>query len=235
MMLVGLLLGALVAGQQANRQASSGPQADGPAQPATAPADNLEYWLGRAGAAQTRPAAATAPAEKENDARREDALPGVIELSDGRVLAGRLYTTRETPFQVYLASQKRWRRVPLIAALSVTAVVVEEKMAAKWRWKEMGVPERVYSGQAYPTRRLKWKFRLIDGSELTGAVKGQPLWLQQGGRKKGPFILHERSKGLTGQKLKDLIYVKRVIVSRRMMEKVLAEEKRRPATSPAKQ
>ena len=65
--------------------------------------------------------------------------------------------------------------------------------------------------------------RLIDGSTVIGEIKGQPLWIELGDKRTGPLVLHERSKGKMGQKLKDLIYVKRIIVSRKMMEAVLKD------------
>jgi len=153
----------------------------------------------------------------------EDALPGVVELSDGRVLAGWLATTVEKPFSVYVEQTKIRRRIPLECVLGITAVVVEEKMELAWRWKGMGEPQRVYTGKRYPTRRLKWRFHLIDDSYVEGEVKGQPVWIEHGGGRLGPYVLHERMAGQEGQQLKDLTYVKRIIVSRRLMEQVLGE------------
>ncbi len=188
----------------------------------TPPATNLDYWLRQAEPADdtdkgiTRGArpfgAGTGPA-------REDAVPGAVQLTDGRILAGWLYTTREQPWEVFDARTERWRRVPLAAILSVSAEVVREDMELEWRWKDMGVPERVYTGRMYPTRRLMWRFRLADGSTLTGAVKGRPLWiLMPGGGRQGPFVLHERMRGEPGQGLDDLVHIRRAVVSRRVLE-----------------
>ena len=216
-----------------------------PATPATKPAkgDNLSYWLGQAQTAPAGDANAAAaagpgknPFQKETDENfhRQDALPGVIQLSDGQVLAGYMYTTAEKDWQLWIDSEKRWRRVPFLAALSISAVVLEEKMEPVWRWKEMGVPERVYTGEEYPTRQLAWKVHLIDDSTLTGTIKGQPVWIEHDGQKHGPYILNETVKGPTGQKLKDLITVKQIIVSQRLMEEVLGQGKPAgPASGPA--
>jgi len=198
------------------------------------PAGDLDYWLSRAKDADTQPA--TSPAGK-NPFRQgadtpQDALPGVVELSDGRQLAGKILTTYENPWQVYDKQTGRWRRVPPAAVLSITAIVVEEKMELKWRWKAMGEPERVYTGESYPTRRLRWKFHLVDNSSITGTVKGQPLWVRSRGKKAGPFVLHERSSGAVGRKLKDLVYVKRVFISRRLMEQVIREQAQRQPRKP---
>lgn len=162
--------------------------------------------------------------------RREDALPGVVELSNGRLMGGWLFTTAEKPWIVFVEAEQRWRMVPFIAVLSITAVVEEEKMEQEWRWKEMGVPEKVFTGREYPTRRLLWRFHLIDDTTITGAIKGQPLWVELAGRRVGPMVLNERSKGEMGQKLADITYIKRIIVSRRAMDQTLKDQ---PASLPA--
>jgi len=178
----------------------------------------------QAHAATTEPAASQ-PADQAPP--REDALPGVVELSDGRVLAGWLYTTQEKPFSVYVDEGKQWRRIPFECVLSIAAVIVEEKMELSWRWKATGEPERVYTGKRHPTRLLKWRFHLIDGSYVEGTVKGQPVWAQAAGKTLGPYVLHERSQGQDDQTLKDLLYAKRIIISRRLMEDVLSDTPRR--------
>lgn len=217
--LIGIILVGIAAGLCSGQPAVS--------QPSTVPANNLDYWLGQARTTQTKPATNQAnppadnlvnPFSSKQGASRPDALPGVIELSNGKILAGWLYTTSEKDWEVWVESDKRWVHVPFLAVSSISAVVVEEKMELFWRWKGMGEPERVYTGQKYPTRRLQWKFHLIDGSCVTGDVKGQPLWVELDGRKSDPMILQERTKGEVDTELKNLVYVKMVIVSRRMMD-----------------
>lgn len=207
------------------------PADSGPAAQPIGPRTNLDACLRQesatapaATAAATEPAGGANPFQAADGRTREDALPGVVELSDGTVLAGWLLTTLESPYQVFVESEKKWRRVPLLSALGVQAIIVEEKMEPRWRWKGMGEPERVYTGLEYPTLRLAWEFHLLDGSKLSGAVKGQPLWVQTKDKKHGPFILSERTKGEDGQKLTDLVYVKRIIVSQKLMEAVEREK-----------
>jgi len=209
----------------------------GPATKPAAPADNLEYWLGRAMPAASQPAGADAndsggespfPAPGR-EFRRDDALPGVIELSDGRQLPGGLYTTRERPWIVWQDKTQSWRHIPFINVLSITAVVEEERTELEWRWKAMGEPEKVYTGRSYPMRRLHWRFRLLDGSVVEGSTKGQPVWVEFRGRSAGPFVLHERMKGALDTKLADLIYIRKIVVSRRMMDAVTADVDRKLA------
>lgn len=218
------------------------PKAKAPAKPAAKPVkpkSNLDLWLNEDAEASPDKKARDLDGGRNPFSRilavgRPDALPGVVELSDGRILAGGLYTTVEKPWLVFVEKESRWRRVPFITALSIVAVVVSEKMELRWRWKAMGEPEKVYTGKKYPTRRFLWKFRLLDGSYMTGAVKGQPLWVQYGPKRHGPFVLHERSRGKDGQSLKDLVYVKRVIVSRRMMDEVLKAQAKAKAAAKKK-
>jgi hypothetical protein len=214
--------------------------------PASRPAGDVDYWLGRAKSVETQPTQTKSAESKKKQAvnplarqpgfNRADALPGVIELSDGRQLPGGIFTTRDKPWLVWLAGQKRWRQIPPLAVLSITAVVDQEEMKLQWRWKAMGEPEKVYTGEKYPFRRFRWKFHLADDSYITGAIKGQPVWVASptaSNTTAGPFVLHERSKGKARQTLKDLVYVKKIVISRTMMDKVIAAQQDKQKT-PAK-
>ncbi len=201
---------------------------------------NLEYWLDRAEdageAGATRPAIRS-PEAPADTFTRPDALPGVLKLSDGTLLPGGLYTTTRKNLELYVASEKRWRRVPLAAVLSIEAIVREQRMELRWRWKAMGVPEKVYTGEKYPLRKTDWKLLLIDGTDLTGSIKGQPLWVERRGKRHGPFVLHERHKGKDGQTFEELVYVEKVVISRREMKRIrarLVAQKKKPAGDPQK-
>jgi hypothetical protein len=211
------------------------PKADKPTtqpttKPQTPPKSNLDYWLNRAtevkdaDKADGAPEAAN-PFTKKEGFHRPDALPGVLEFSDGTQVPGWHYTTREKDWEVYIAKEKRWRLVPFINVLSISAVVVEERLEQRWRWKEMGAPERIYTGKQYPFRRFEWKLHLIDGSTMQGAIKGQPMWVEHNRTKHGPYVFNERQKGEDDQTLKDLIYMKKIVISRKMMDKVLLAQK----------
>jgi hypothetical protein len=211
-----LLLAAAPAAEQAK-----------PGQPGREPAGNLEFWLRQAKPAATQPATQPAGANPFHKPKalyaRADALPGVIELSNGKQLPGGVYTTREKPWIVWNEATKSWRRIPFITCLSITAVVEQERMELRWRWKGMGEPERVYTGKKYPFRRLHWRFKLIDGSVAEGSTKGQPILVELRGKRAGPFVLHERMKGQDGQTFDDLVYVRKIVISRKMMEAVVAD------------
>lgn len=195
---------------------------------------NLDYWLEQAKpakpdetkSANTQPISTDVrQAEDKNDKklsgfRRDDALPGVIEFSDGCQLAGGIFMTRDKPLTVWVEREKRWLRVPPAAVLSISAVLLQEEMKLRWRWKAMGEPEKVYTGKSYPFRRFQWQLHLADGSSVRGVIKGQPVWIETRDRVLGPFILHERAKGKIGQTLKDHVYIRKIVISRKMMDKV---------------
>ena len=196
---------------------------------ANTPASDVDYWLKQAETLDANADANAIDADPEEQGSnpfgagggfvRSDALPGVVLLSDGRLIPGGVYGTREKPWRVYVAKEKRWRQIPPLAVLSITPKVVEERMELEWRWKAMGEPEKIYTGRKIPIRRFLWTFHLMDDTTVTGAVKGQPLWVETTAGRAGPFLLHERSKGKPGQSHDEVVYVKKVIISRRMMEK----------------
>ncbi len=193
--------------------------------PASRPMTDLEHLLGEAATASSRPGIAEPQTNPLGPGRgrigRADALPGAVVLSSGKVLGGYVYTTRDKNWEVWVESEKRWRHIPPILVLGIRAVVVEEGLDKEWRWKEMGSDEKIYTGRVRPLRRFRWKFHLIDDSHVTGAVKGQPLWVHYDVRTSGPFVLHERSAGEYGQGLKDHVYVRQVVISRRAMADAL--------------
>ncbi len=190
---------------------------------ANAPSSDVDYWLGRAAPADANDAGVAVDPDRAGPgggvrSARPDALDGAVVLSDGNVLAGSVYGTPESPWRVYVEARRRWRRVPHLAVSHIEAVVVREEMELEWRWKAMGEPERVYTGRSFPVRRLLWRFVLIDGTSITGAVKGQPLWVRDAdGGTHGPMVLGERTKGEVGQSLAELVYVRKVILSKRAM------------------
>jgi len=205
---------------------------ESPARATTQPADNLQYWLNTdAAEATTAPAVDHVGVDPFARSRSEPpaiALPGAIQKSDGTISRGWLYTPGDKPLQVFAEPEHRWRQIPLAATLSISAVVVSEELKLEWRWKAMGEPQRVYTGKRYPSRRLQWRFALADGSVITGAVKGQSLSVISGGRKLGPFILHERQRGKPGKSLAEMSYVRKIVVSREAMSEPTGRSTSKP-------
>jgi hypothetical protein len=220
------------------------PPADANAKPKKP--DNLDYWLTRAKPTSTQSASRPSILDDPNSTadvlgtggnfRRDDVVPGVVEMSNGQRIAGWMYTTRDRAWELGIGEPPNYicRRVPFAAALSIQAIIFEANTQPVWRWKEMGQPEKVFTGEAYPQRRMGWRIKLADGSTLEGKIKGQPLWVETpDGNKVGPMILQETTKGAIGQTLEEFIYVKQVIVSRRLMDQVAGTGPKAPASRPA--
>lgn len=189
-----------------------------PTEPADPPADNLRHWL-----AQGQPTTNTAdepttqPTSQPAPVAPADAVPGsAVTLSNGQSFRGAVFTTAGAPIEVFVADTRRWRRVPLVAVVSITPRIVAEAMEPEWQPKEIGSSERIYTGREYPTRRLAWALELADGSVIRGDVKGRPIWILAAGPdgpvRRGPFILAERVRGEAGESLEDLTYISRIDV-----------------------
>ena len=230
-----MIVAAVVLASNPGPDPASG-QSDAP--PKKKKASNLDYWLNQATTAPTsRPddekdKPAGNPFSNKNRPPRPDAVPGVVEMSSGKQLPGWLYTTRDKPWVVFDPAMDRWRQIPFITVLSINAIVTEEKYELQWRWKGMGEPEKVFTGKKFPYRRFLWEFKLIDGSTVKGAVKGQPIWVRRDNKTTGPMVLHERNKGKIDVDLKDLHYVKKIVVSAKMRDAVLEDAKNRSTTRP---
>lgn len=219
----------------------------GPAAAAAAAADNpykrpkpksdLDLLMAAPdGAPTTRPATRDRkpPANPFNRSNisREDAMPGVVHLSDGRFYPGHIYTTLDRPFKVRVggtADSGKFRHIPSEIVESIDAVVVWERQDDDWRWKDEGSDVKVFTGKKYPNRKTDYKFTLIDGQTITGGIS-VPIYIELGGKKRR-FILHEREKGKLGTTLEQLVYVKRVVYSEEKMTEALKKFARsRPAT-----
>ena len=153
---------------------------------------------------------------------RDDATPGVVELSDGRVVIGKVYLTRDARLKVYDDQLQRQREVPLAALARIDCVVKKEWLEKEWRFKENANDEKVFTGKSYPARECLHKLTLHDGRSITGplaaivyiqptaaaspAAKGKP----DGPAKPERFLLNKRQKGETGETLKSLVYVKSI-------------------------
>lgn len=165
---------------------------------------------------------------------RRDLMPGCIELSDGRLLAGTVYTTRDKPWSVFEASSASFRRIPPTIVKRIDAVIIWERDQPEWRWKEGGSDEKVYTGRTYPARKQHYRFTLINGLQITGTVQ-QPIYVAAG-EQAARFILHERDKGEVGQSLGDVVFVRSVRLGKEALDeakKQLEERSKNPTTQPA--
>lgn len=150
-------------------------------------------------------------------AKREDAMPGVVELSDGTVHAGLVYLTRDKRLQIYDRQLQRQREIPLRVIKKIECSIQWEELKKEWRFKEGASDVKLYTGRSYPAREYLHTITLNDGRTITGPLsaliylKPKPKGAdQQPPMEPKRFLLSKRGKGNLGQDLKSLIYVKRI-------------------------
>jgi hypothetical protein len=144
--------------------------------------------------------------------RREDAVPGRLELSNGKIFAGQIYLTRNKRLMIYDEAKQRQREIPLSAVKQIDCQVKKEWMEKEWKFKELTKDEKMYTGRQYPAREYVHTITLHDGRTITGTLSGI-IYVQPSDDPQAPtehFVLHKRDKGKWDQQLKDLVYVKAV-------------------------
>ena len=161
----------------------------------------------------------------QSRSERPDAVRGTIELSNGKTVQGKIYLTRGHNLHIYDTKLERFRDVPLRAAEEVKCIIQKEWMEKEWRFKEAANDEKVYTGRSYPARLYVYEIKLKRGDSIKGPLSAL-LYVEsaeEGGKsnekpasprlKPTRYLLHKRDKGKPGQTLKDLVYVKRIVLS----------------------
>ena len=161
--------------------------------------------------------AALNPFSKGGDAiaqQRDDAVPGYVEMSDGSILCGQVYLTRDKRLKIFDPTIERQREIPLQAVKEIECRVAKEWMEREWRPKETANSEILYTGRTYPSRKYTFTLTLSDGRKIDGSLAGIVYLTPeaQPGQEveTESFLLHDRDKGKVGETLKSLKYVKRI-------------------------
>ena len=133
---------------------------------------------------------------------------GVITLSNGERIPGRISTTLGKPLRVWDEADKEYRDIPFTLVRALQAEVVWERDQKEWHFKESGSDIKEYTGKTYPARETRYKVTLVNGQTVTGGIVA-PLHVET---RSDPVtvVLHKRDKGATGETLDHLVYVKRV-------------------------
>jgi hypothetical protein len=172
---------------------------------------------------------------------REDAVPGYVETSDGKVYPGLIYMTRDKRLKVYDDQLQRQREIPLRVVKQIDCQVKKEWMEKEWRFKELALDEKMYTGREYPARECLHTITLQDGRQITGPlaeiiyVKPYMPKPEPGSKIYQPdvepmrFLLHKRQKGEFGESLKSLVYVKCI----KLGEEALEEGRRKASARPS--
>jgi hypothetical protein len=176
---------------------------------------------------------------------RDDAVPGYLELSDGTILVGNVYTTRDKRLKIEDKNLQRQREVPLSAVQQIECHVDKEWMEKEWRFKEAALNEKVFTGRTYPSREYSHTIALKNGKKLTGPL-AEIFYIQpyaempQGPRSEDAtpepqrFLLNKRNKGPVGTDLKSLVYVVRIKLGQDAVEEGKAKAGKQGSASPRK-
>jgi hypothetical protein len=161
---------------------------------------------------------------------RDDAIPGYIEMSDGRILVGNIYMTRDKRVRIYDEKMERQRELPLRVITQIQAKMVKEWIEKDWRFKELALDEKLYTGRSYPCRQYLHTVTLKDGKTITGELAevffvepivfkaDEPLANRPDGAEPIRVILHKRDKGDIGAELKSMKYVKLIKLGKEALE-----------------
>jgi hypothetical protein len=157
----------------------------------------------------TQPAAKTPNTPLKDEAADDQSRPGVITMSDGTKVKGKIATTQDKPIRIWVEKEKDYEDVPFDQIESAEVDVLWERDEKEWNFKETGSDIKVYSGKTYPARQTQYTFTLTDGTVIKGDVVA-PLYVTTEDGKSKTYVLYKRDKGEIGQTLKDRPYVKSV-------------------------
>jgi len=168
---------------------------------------------------------------------REDAIPGYLEMSDGKVYPGAIYMTRDKRLKIYDENVQRQREIPLRVVKQIECNVLKEWMEKEWRFKELAKSEKYYTGHDYPAREYVHTVTLQDDRTITGPLaeiiyvkpyldpKATPSGEYRPEAEPERFLLHKRDKGELDTDLKSLTYVRLI----KLGEEALEEGRRKAA------
>jgi len=152
--------------------------------------------------------------------QRDDAIPGYVETSDGKIHPGRIYLTRDKRLVIYDEKLKRQREVPLRVVKQIDCTVKKEWIEKEWRFKELALDKKMYTGRNYPVREYLPTITLRDDRTITGPLSGI-VYVKEGYTSSKPgayrphskpqrYVLHKDCKGEIGKDLKSLVYIRRI-------------------------
>jgi hypothetical protein len=161
---------------------------------------------------------------------RDDAIPGYIEMSDGRILVGNVYMTRDKRLKIYDQKAERQRELPLRVIAQIQARIAKEGTEKEWRFKELALDQKLYTGRSYPWRQYLHTVTLKDGKTIVGEVAevfyvqpivfkaDEPLASRPDDSEPVRVVIHMKDKGDFGAELKSLKYVKLIKLGKEALE-----------------
>jgi hypothetical protein len=170
---------------------------------------------------------------------RDDKIPGYVEMSDGTIHLGMVYLTRDKRLQMMDEKIQRQREIPLNVIQQVECKVTREWMEKEWKFKELALDEKMYTGRTYPSREYSHVITLQDGRTIEGGLSAvvycQPATYDPKGTNEYrpqveplKLLLHKRDKGEIGDELKSLKYVKLIKLGEEAYKEGEQKARRRP-------
>lgn len=135
--------------------------------------------------------------------------PGQVILSNGRVLTGKISTTVDTPFRIWISSIKRYRDIALMRIRRMDVKILAHREIRQWRYLQNGSDIKLYSGKTQPWFRFAYTFTLLHGEKITGTVVA-PLFVQTPHHHYN-LLLFKHLEGKIGEPVAEVVYVKQII------------------------
>ena len=137
--------------------------------------------------------------------------PATVTMSNGKILKGNVSTTPGRLIRLYVGD-KKVRKFALDAVGSIEFEAEVEKMQHKYLKGETGRGKDpiLTLEEAYPLREFLVHANMLDGSKLSGAFGTAVFYVQSEGKTQ-KFVVKRKQTGNVGQKLEDLVYIKKIV------------------------
>lgn len=135
---------------------------------------------------------------------------GKVILSNGRVLKGKISTTVDTPFRVWISSIKRYRDIALMRVRAMDVKILSQREIRQWRYLQNGSDIKVYSGKTQPWFRFAYTITLLHGEKFTGTLVA-PLFVRTQHHRYN-LLLSKHLEGKIGEPVAEVVYVKKIIL-----------------------
>jgi hypothetical protein len=149
--------------------------------------------------------ALTAGAAKYHDAR--------IEMSNGKILDGKLCLMGRRPVTIIPLGSKYQRKVLLPDIVSITQVTEQRSMNRPWAYKESGKVDKVYFDGSYPFYNFATDLLLTNGQSVRGHIISIPFRFKGKGPSK--LFLTRQIKGKVGETFDDVVYPVKIVFTGR--------------------
>ena len=132
---------------------------------------------------------------------------GWMKLSTGQILRGNIWTTRQTPFRVWLKGIKQYRDIDIRLVREITGKIRYARQIHQYKFQQMGSNIKLYTGRTRPRIGYQFTFHLINGKIIIGTVIA-PIYLRTPEGKQYFYLLKKRIEGKLGQRAASIPYIK---------------------------